>query len=126
MCLCDAFCRFDLLWNLRRREATVEIPFAVSEDGRQGFVYADKLFFNRECVLTVSDIYSEKYYISVVPYQDDNVLVTLCGKREEPMQENILRSFMNDLIDYQVRLDLQKEFGDLRKRIIEYAFSPVK
>ena len=82
MCLCDAFCRFDLLWNLRRREATVEIPFAVSEDGRQGFVYADKLFFNRECVLTVSDIYSEKYYISdffVYNKLDESILEKYIG-----------------------------------------------
>jgi len=32
---------------------------------------------------------------------------------------------MNDLIDQQIRIDLQKEFGQLRNIIIEYAFSPV-
>ena len=103
----------------------MEMPFAVSEDGRLGFVYADKVFFNRECVLTVADIYAETYYVSVAPHQEDKVRITLCDKHGARMQESTLRSFMNDLVDCQVRLDLQKEFGDLRKRIVEYAFSPV-
>ena len=72
------------------------------------------------------DVYMHFPVIAIMTFFVGAFIVTLCGKREEPMQENILRSFMNDLIDYQVRLDLQKEFGDLRKRIIEYAFSPVK
>ena len=109
-----------------REVVGMETPFAVSEDGRTGVVYADKLFFSRECVLMVSSIYSEKYYISIAPHEGDRVRITLCEKQGTPVRESLLRSFMNAFMDYQVRLDLQKEFGEMRRKIVEYAFSPVK
>ena len=37
-----------------------------------------------------------------------------------------LKEIMNGLIDHQVRLDLVKEFGGIRKTIVDYAFSSLE
>ena len=29
-------------------------------------------------------------------------------------------------MEYQLKINLQKEFGDLRKKIIEYTFAPIE
>lgn len=50
----------------------------------------------------------------------------VAAKDEVIIDEKMLKNMMNDLIDFQIRLDLLKEFGDLRKTIVNYAFSPVE
>lgn len=82
-------------------------------------------FFERDSVLTVSGKYSEQYFVSVQPVGEFDVEITISAKAHSSLSEDLLKQFMNDLIDQQIRIDLQKEFGQLRNIIIEYAFSPV-
>lgn len=104
----------------------METPFAVSEDGLCGHVYAGKVFFSRECVLAVSNLHAGKYDVSVEPYGAEHVEITIYSRDGSPVREEMLRRVMNDLVDCQVKMDLQKEFGALRDRIVEYAFAPVR
>ena len=97
-----------------------QVPFQLGEDGMKGTILASKKFFERDSVLTVSGKYSEQYFVSVQPVGEFDVEITISAKAQD-----LLKQFMNDLIDQQIRIDLQKEFGQLRNIIIEYAFSPV-
>lgn len=101
------------------------IPFQLEENGMKGRIFASKKFFERDSVLTIANHYGERYFVSVQPSEDSDVEISLWSKEHAPLDEDILKQFMNDLIDQQVRIDLQKEFGPLRNTIIEYAFSPV-
>ena len=100
-------------------------PFQLGEDGMKGTILASKKFFERDSVLTVSGKYSEQYFVSVQPVGEFDVEITISAKAHSSLSEDLLKQFMNDLIDQQIRIDLQKEFGQLRNIIIEYAFSPV-
>ena len=91
----------------------------------KGTILASKKFFERDSVLTVSGKYSEQYFVSVQPVGEFDVEITISAKAHSSLSEDLLKQFMNDLIDQQIRIDLQKEFGQLRNIIIEYAFSPV-
>jgi len=87
---------------------------------------ASKTFFTREAVLLVADDYAQKYFVSVFPSDENTVQITLRPKDALSLSEEVLREVMNHLIDCQVKIDLQKEFGDIRKKIVEYAFAPVE
>lgn len=100
-------------------------PFQLEENGMEGTLLASKKFFERDSVLTVAGKYSDQYFVSVQPAGESDVAIRLSAKDHSPLGEDVLRQFMNELIDQQIRIDLQKEFGQLRKTIIEYAFSPV-
>lgn len=39
---------------------------------------------------------------------------------------NLIKNFSNRVIDYQIRKDLEKEFGHIRDTIVDYAYSPLK
>ena len=102
-----------------------QVPFQLGEDGMKGTILASKKFFESDSVLTVSGKYSEQYFVSVQPVGEFDVEITISAKAHSSLSEDLLKQFMNDLIDQQIRIDLQKEFGQLRNIIIEYAFSPV-
>ena len=102
-----------------------QVPFQLGEDGMKGTILASEKFFERDSVLTVSGKYSEQYFVSVQPVGEFDVEITISAKAHSSLSEDLLKQFMNDLIDQQIRIDLQKEFGQLRNIIIEYAFSPV-
>lgn len=101
-------------------------PFSLVDSGKKGNIVASKKFFERNAVLATANLYIHNCYVSVVPYGESSICVTLEHKDGSPITEDSLREFMNQLIDNQIRLDLQKEFGALRKIIVEHAFSPVK
>ncbi len=100
--------------------------FSMNKDGLTGSLVASTAFFSRDCLLMVSDNYSKEYYISIDAHEEEQVRVTLMKKDGEKFDERVLREFINELIDFQTRLMLQKEFGEIRKKIVEYAFSPVE
>lgn len=112
--------------NQLSRGVTMTKPFKLAENGEEGFIFASKTFFSRETVLLVADDYAQKYFVSVFPSDENTVQITLRPKDELPLSEEVLREVMNHLIDCQVKIDLQKEFGDIRKKIVEYAFAPVE
>ena len=99
--------------------------FFMEKSNRTGSILASTAFFSRECMLMVSGIHEKEYYISMAPAGSD-VRITMSRKDETPFSEVVLKEFINKLIDYQIRLDLQKEFAEIRKKIVDYAFSPVE
>ena len=111
---------------MKREKILMEVPFGVSEDGLRGHVYAAKVFFSRECVLAVSNLYAGKYDVSVEPFGTEHVKITIYSRDGSSVKEEMLRRLTKDLVDYQMKMDLQKEFCGLRDRIVEYAFAPVR
>lgn len=100
-------------------------PFYITDTGSKGHITASKEFFERDAVLAVSSKYSEEFYVSVMPHDEFHVSIILERKDRENILENTLRQFMNELIDQQIRVDLQKEFGKIRETIVKHAFFPV-
>ena len=104
----------------------MKTPFTLTENGKEGIILASKTFFTRECVLVVANYYAQKYFVSVFPSDETTVKITLRPKDDSLLTEEVLREAMNCLIDHQIKIDLQNEFGDIRRKIVEYAFAPVE
>lgn len=101
-------------------------PYRLEENARRGVIRAEKLYFERDCVLYVAGQYTSAHFVTISPLPDNAVEIVITAKDKGPIAEDLLRRFLNDCIDQQIRLDLQKEFGELRQAIVAYAFSPVE
>lgn len=98
-------------------------PFKIVDRGIIGEIVVEKEYFERDCILNVVSKYVKKYNISFFPIDEKKVNIVVKSKNGSNVDELALQNFFNDCIDEQVRLDLQKEFGALRDKIVEYAFS---
>ena len=113
----------------RMEEKSVGVSMAVyrlEEDGRRGIIRAEKIYFERDCVLYVAGRYTPNFFVAISPLPDNAVEIVITAKDKDTIPKDLLRQFLNDCIDQQIRLDLQKEFGELRQAIVTYAFSPVE
>jgi His-Xaa-Ser system protein HxsD len=90
-----------------------------------GTVILSKEFFEREPVFVTADKFTDHYYISIRPSGEHDIEVSLQPKNDTDVNKNVTKLFCNELIQQQVRHDLQKRFGRLREMIVEQAFAPL-
>lgn len=102
------------------------VPFKIINNGNIGIIRAEKEYFERECILRVASQYTQGYTIAFYPAGESAVEVRITAKNTLKIDEDVLKEFLNECIDTQVRIDLQKEFGSLRQRIVDYAFAAVE
>lgn len=70
--------------------------------------------------------FSDKYYIQIKPSSEDSVQICIQVKQESDERlENLPNVFFNALIDEQVRITIEKDFGHIRDMIVKKAFSPI-
>ena len=97
-------------------------PITIRDDGKCGIIRAEKEFFERDCILRVVSEYAPACFISFYPDSETSIEICIRTKDGSVITEALLRQFFNDCIDAQIRIDLEKEFGPMRRAIVEYAF----
>ena len=99
------------------------ISLTQANDGK---VVLSKEFFEREPVFTAASRFTDRYYVGIQPTDEYNIEVTIQAKKADDADKNIVKLFCNELVDQQVRHDLQNRFGKLREMIVEQAFYPLE
>jgi len=94
-----------------------------SEENR---VILSKAFFESEPVLAAAAKFTQDYYVSIQPIKENEFEVAIQAKPGVEANVNIIKEFCNELIDAQVRQDLQQQFGKIREMIVEQAFYPLE
>lgn len=97
-----------------------------TEDGKLLLTLA-KEYYLREAVFAVTHKFSGVCGVEVFPVGEYEVGVWLTPKanmKDEELQD-IARAFSEELVDQQVRLDLEKRNGHIRALIVKHAFSPL-
>jgi len=89
-------------------------------------VVLSKEFFEREPVFATASRFTDRYYIMIQPADEYSIEVIIQPKSADDADENIVKIFCNELIEQQVRHDLQTRFGKLREMIVEQAFYPLE
>lgn len=97
----------------------------VPEQGGEKVVLS-KEFFEREPVFAAAAKFTERYYVGIQPHGDDSFEVSISSKTGEDDAASTIKTFCNELIEQQVRHDLQNRFGKLREIIVAQAFSPLE
>lgn len=82
--------------------------------------------YNVDVICAACYKYTDVYYIKQEMHNDSKLVdVIFEPKNVNVVNENLIDEFRNDLIDQQIRFNVQKEFGYIRNLIVEEAFKPV-
>lgn len=86
-----------------------------------------KEFYEKDAVMMAANKFSSKCYIKIDAIENGYVGVWFKLKYEvnPELVQKMLEEFCNEAMDIQIRLDLERRFGNLREIIYQKAFSPV-
>jgi His-Xaa-Ser system protein HxsD len=93
-----------------------------------------RVFFQKEAVLAASQKMTGDFYVEIKSLDSERVGIYLEPKGNvsgassiniETLEE-AAKNFCNEVLDQQVRLDLENRYGKIRELIVRQAFSPVK
>lgn len=105
----------------------ITIPVVVVGNG--GFSIAVDLSIYAQVAITAACYkYTDKYYIHQQSSEGKEKVVNIVFESKDsssPVTTDLVKQFCNDLIDQQVRVDVNKQFGHIRDLIVEEAFKPV-
>lgn len=80
--------------------------------------------FENDAILNASYKYTDKCFINIEP-KDNSTEVFFQRKEENINLEEIALAFGNELIDQQVRKNVEKEFKFVREQLLTKAFTSI-
>lgn len=96
------------------------------EDGKL-LLEISKEIYDKDAIIVSSYKFTEKAYIYISPLSEFKIGVYFKAKEgNEEMLEEIAYKFCNELIDQQVRLNLENKYSNIRNLIVKHAFSPIE
>ena len=95
------------------------------EDGRL-LLEIDRGIFKKETIVATTYKFTNDCYIFIEPASNDAFNVYFKPKTQTTPLEKIADEFCNELIDQQLRLDIEASYGNIRNLIVQQAFSPVE
>ncbi|MCH5302931.1 MAG: His-Xaa-Ser system protein HxsD [Prevotella sp.] len=102
-----------------------ELRFPVAELEKEKFqVAVDMTLYTKESLVAACYKFTDRFYV----HQQSNgnfVNVVFESKDGNAISEETVKHFCNELIDQQVRYNVNQQFGHIRDLIVEEAFKPV-
>ena len=96
------------------------------DDGRI-LLEIDKNIYDTRAVANASYRFTDRCYIYQEPISDNIMGVYFKSKEDtNVLLEKMADEFCNELIDQQIRLNIEKEYGHIRNEIVKKAFSPIE
>ncbi|MBW8039509.1 MAG: His-Xaa-Ser system protein HxsD [Planctomycetes bacterium] len=87
----------------------------------------DVKLYSRDAILNTTYRFTHKCYINLQKYEEKTALIVFSQKNENNRDiELLVKEFLNELIDQQLRVDINNETKDIRKMIISEAFAPLE
>ena len=104
-----------------------DFKIPVTEVGNGGFqVSVDLNIYSVDAVTATSYKYTDKFFVHQQTADEKKLNVILESKDDNALvSAEIVKQFCNDLIDQQVRVLVNRDFGHIRDLIVEEAFKPV-
>ena len=98
------------------------------EDGRV-IVKLAMEFYERQAIFAAAHKLTDKFIVVVEPIDEHTAGVYIEPKEhispDHTVTDDEISQFCNDLIDEQLRIDLDKQYGRLREMIVRQAFAPI-
>lgn len=102
-------------------------PFIVETEPGVFFVKLRKAFYEQEAVMQASYKFTNACFIKIDAVEEGYVGIWFKSKPQVTIDpELLLYEYCNEVLDQQVRLDLEKRYGTLRDHIYQFAFAPIK
>lgn len=104
------------------------INFPVIELENNKFqVFADLSIYTKEVIIAATYKFSHLYYIHIATDTENSNIARIIfePKNENSETEKAAKQFCNELIDQQLRQNVNVQFGHIRDMIVEEAFKPI-
>lgn len=85
----------------------------------------DSKIYSIKAITQASYKLTDKCYIHIDTKGDDITEIYFKPKEKGLSLEEIAHSYCNDVIDQQFRIDVNKDFQNIREEIVKKAFSPI-
>ncbi|MBU0502460.1 MAG: His-Xaa-Ser system protein HxsD [Candidatus Margulisbacteria bacterium] len=83
--------------------------------------------FEKNAILAASYKFTNHYYVQFNEVPNNHLEVNFRRKNNDsPLDENISEEFLNEALDQQIRINVERQCGKTRDLIVEKAFSPLK
>lgn len=91
-------------------------------------VTLSKEIYEKDAVMAAAYKLMDNYAILIEPVSETEVGVIIEAKDKNQIEnlEQTAMRFCNEVLDQQIRLDLEKRYGRIREMIVQHAFSPIK
>ena len=103
--------------------ANIVFPITKIDIGRFSVV-VDLTLYAKETIIASLYKYTDRFYIHQKS-SGNTVNVIFESKGGSEVSEEVVKNFCNELIDQQVRYNINLQFGHIRDLIVEEAFKPV-
>jgi His-Xaa-Ser system protein HxsD len=94
------------------------------EDGALRLLLATSIY-SIDATLRACYWLTERCYVHLSRPDNETIVVTLLAKDDADKTDALAWQFLNDLIDQQLRVTIQRETGSIRDLIVSQAFSDV-
>jgi len=96
------------------------------EDGKLLLVLS-KALYEKDAIFAAAYKFTDKCVVHIEPVEDNAVGVYFYTKDDskKPDLKKIAEAFCNEVLDQQLRLDIEKRYGNIRDLIVEQAFAPI-
>ena len=97
-------------------------------DGGKLLLKLSKQFYEKPAVMAAAYKFTHRCIILIEPIEEGYVGVWFQAKNNEglDMIPDLINDFCNEVLDQQVRLDLEHRYGNLRDMIVKHAFLPIE
>ena len=87
-----------------------------------------KEIYQKDAIMAAAYKITDSCAVLIRPSREGEIEVIVEPKAEGTIQdlEKTASEFCNDVLDQQIRLDLEKHYGRIRELIVEHAFLPIK
>jgi His-Xaa-Ser system protein HxsD len=92
-------------------------------------VEVDSSIYTPESIKNASYKYIDSFFINIRNGDSGEIVIQFEPQNATYTRgdmEKTLRAFMNDLLDHQIRIDLEERFRSLRERIYKCAFASIE
>ena len=102
--------------------------FFTKVDGEKFLLKLSKQFYEKPAVVAAAYKFTHKCTVLIELLEEGYVGVWFQAKNNESpdMLPDLINDFCNEVIDQQVRLDLDKRYGSLRDTIFKHAFLSIE
>lgn len=87
-----------------------------------------KALYTKEAILATAYKFTNRCSVEIIDHDDKHYMAKLISLDNCSPEKiaSIIPEFLNELIDQELRVDLSHRTGELRKIIVDHAFSPFK
>jgi len=86
----------------------------------------DKELYQKEAILFAAHKFIDRCYVDINPSSEKCVNVSFRPKDKNLKLGDFALEFCNELLDQQVRLNIEKNYGNIRDLIVKQAFQPIE